>query len=347
MAAKGKKSTEEYFEVPCLTIVQSKYRLVMFRMKAKRLWSILQINQREPDKDKGYQRALSTSRVNTIARFIDKKRALPLSILVSLKGATLAPDGRSIRIPKKKDAGWVIDGQHRLAGAKEARIPIQLPVVAFLDLSGEEQIAQFVTVNREAKGVPTSLYYDLLSHLPNSKNDADLAKERAVDIADELKRDEDSLFFGRIVVMTSPRRGELSLNNFVRKIAPLVHRNKGRLHLHTEKEQVGIINNYYLGLSNVFPAQFKENGSVFFKTLGFGALMNALPTVLDLCINHYKGFRVEDVISLLKKVDFFPFENWETMGTGTAAEAQAGDDLREELRAKFDEEGEAGSTIRL
>ena len=34
----------------------------------------------------------------------------------------------------------------------------------------DDQVFQFVTINRTAKGVPTSLYYDLLKHLPPSKN---------------------------------------------------------------------------------------------------------------------------------------------------------------------------------
>jgi hypothetical protein len=193
-----------------------------------------------------------------------------------------------------------------------------------------------VTIKRDAKGVPTSLYYDLLSSLPK-RSATDVAKERAADLATELKRDDESPFFGRIVVTTSPKKGELSLNNFVRKIYPLLLDGRA-LHIYSVTEQAGILLNYYTGLKLVFPQQFLKS-SIFFQTLGFGALINALPTALHLSLNHYKGFRVEDVAKLFQEIKGFDFSSWEKMGTGTAAETQAGDDLRQELLSAFDTDG--------
>jgi DGQHR domain-containing protein len=109
-------------------------------------------------------------------------------------------------MPAGTDVGWVIDGQHRLAGAEVASrggTDIELPVIAFIGLSEPRQVEQFVTINREAKNVPTSLYLDLLRLLPNRKP-ADVAKERAADLATQLRRDEESPFFESIVVTTSP-----------------------------------------------------------------------------------------------------------------------------------------------
>ena len=58
----------------------------------------------------------------------------------------------------------MIDGQHRLAGAHEAvalGTDLVLPVIGFLDLSIEKQVELFITINKEARGVPASLYIDL------------------------------------------------------------------------------------------------------------------------------------------------------------------------------------------
>jgi DGQHR domain-containing protein len=255
-------------------------------------------------------------------------------------------DGTKIIIPNKKNAGWVIDGQHRLAGAHQSDVDIDIVVMAFLDLPLKEQIKQFVTINREAKGVPTSLYYDLLKHLPPDKTDSERAKERASDIADMLRKDEASPFFGRLVIISSPKRGELSLTNFVRKVGPLVQKNKGKFHVYSANEQKSIIDNYFNALNNIFPKYFDEQESVFFQTLGFGALMNALPTAFDLCVKHYQGFTVKNITDLLKHIEDFEFADWKKYGTGNAAEIQAGEDMRLELMYRLEGTKE-GESVRL
>jgi DGQHR domain-containing protein len=321
----------------CLPITQGKMRLVVFSVSAKQLWEIAAINKRDPDKDKGYQRVLSNGRVEAIKKYVEKGNAVPTSVLVTFDNGKISNDGRTLTVPNEPQAGWIIDGQHRLAGIHASAVDIELSVVAFVNLDLKQQIEQFVRVNKEAKNVPTSLYIDLLKHLPD-KSDADLAKERASDIADALRKDEDSPFFGKIARVTSPKPGEISLVNFARKIAPLVLRNKGKLQLYSLTSQVGLIKNYYKALAHVFPDTYspREGTSIFFKTLGFGALMNALPTVFDLCMQQHGSVRVEDFVKVFKKVDDFSFEDWDAIGTGTEAEKSAGDDLMGDLLRRFE-----------
>lgn len=337
--------SKEFFKYPCLEVKQGENKLISFVVNAKELWSFVTINERDSDKDVGYQRTLSISRVNQIAKFIDHNNYIPNSILISLSNECVVENGE-LQIPKKDEMGWVIDGQHRLAGAKEAEENIELVVVAFINISLEEQVKQFVTINKEAKGVPTSLYYDLLRHLPLKKSDSDMSKERAADIANTLKKDENSVFFQRIVI-TSPRNGELSLNNFVRKVAPLVISKKGKFHIYSLTEQERILNNYFSAYEHAFPEYFKNDSMLFFKTLGFGALIIALPTVFDITLTKYKSFTIEDIVKVLNLIDYFDFEKWEQYGSGTSAESLAGEDLREEIiKASSGDESEMGS-IRL
>lgn len=320
--------------------------LYMFTASAKVLWNILQINQRDSDKDTGYQRVLSPARLRSITKFISAGNAIPTSILVSLSDATkISPDGKNLIVPDVFDAGWVIDGQHRLAGAHFAEVDIELPVVAFVGLSEDAQIEQFITINKEAKGVPTSLYLDLLKRLPGKKS-AEVIKERAADLAVQLKSDEGSPFFGRIVITTSPAKGEISLTNFVRKIAPLIGDGKP-LNVYTGTEQAQIISNYFAGIKLAFPARFGKQ-SIFFQTLGFGALINALPTALNLCLKNYQAFKVADVAKLFNEISHFNFDSWSTMGSGSAAEIEAGEDLKTELRNAFEStDGKGTSAIDL
>lgn len=321
----------------CIPVTQGKTKLVIFTISAKELWEITAINKRDPDKDRGYQRVLSSGRVEAIKRYVEKGNSVPTSILVTFDKGVISADGRKLTVPNEAQAGWVIDGQHRLSGIHSSSVDMELSVVAFVNLDVKQQVEQFVRINREAKNVPTSLYIDLLKHLPD-KSDADLAKERASDIADALRKDEDSPFFGKIARVTSPKPGQISLVNFARKIAPLVLRNKGKLQLYSVTSQIGLIKNYYKALSHVFPDTYspREGTPIFFKTLGFGALVNALPTVFDLCMQQQGSVRVEDFVKVLKKVDDFNFEDWEEIGTGSEAEKTAGDDFMGELLRRFE-----------
>jgi DGQHR domain-containing protein len=331
----------------CIEIRQGAYKLYCFVSDAKTLWNIVEINQRDPDKDEGYQRALSASRVSAIKKFIDKNNAIPLSILIALgDGSKYDNEKKMLTIPNKPDAGWVIDGQHRLAGAHEAETEIEFAVIAILSANEREQIKQFITINQEAKGVPKSLYYDLLKHLPPDKSEADLSKERAVDIANELKKDEFSPFLNRIVI-TPPKSGEISLNNFVRKVSPLIGKN-GFFKSYTITEQIKILNNYFVAFKNHFPQFFEYENPVFYKTIGFGALVNALPTIFQLTLKYHKGFTTNDIVKIVDNIADFDFNEWNELGTGVAAEKQASDDLTATLMKRLeDETGEEVSQLRL
>ena len=319
----------------------------MFSAPAKKLYQILTINERDSDKDQGYQRTLSTSRIHSISDFVNKKNEIPPAIVVSLRNAEFDINANVLSIPDRSDSGWVIDGQHRLVGASEADIAIDLAVVAFLDLDIDRQIFQFVTINRTAKGVPTSLYYDLLKHLPPSKTPAEEAREKATDIAQELRRNEESPLFNRITVLAPKAGRTLSLTNFVRKVAPLIQNDPARSAIspYNVAEQAKIIDNYFRGLREHDPDLFRYAPSIVFRTLGFGALLNALSTIFSLTLAHHQAFRVEDVASVFAKVDF-DFVQWERAGSGNAAELQAGKDFEEAARYAYKTDSET-SVIKL
>lgn len=320
----------------CLPLTQGNYNVVVFAVPAKELFDLVKINRREEDKRTGYQRTLLPGRTSVIAKFIDEGNPLPTNIVVAFDKAKISADKKSIEIEETPngDAGWVIDGQHRLAGASEAKSAIDVAVTGFLGLTAEDQVTQFITINREAKRVPTSLYYDLLPELKTKKSEADIAKERAVDMANDMKVDENSPFYNRIVALKAPSKGQLSLTNFVRKVAPFVHPKSGILRTRTQKERRSVIENYFHGLSDVFPKEYDDAESIFFRTLGFGALMNAFPKVHDITLQRtHKSFKRVDVVETLTLIAAFDFEPWKKLGTGSAAEIAAGQELTLALEA--------------
>lgn len=77
---------------------------------------------------------------------------------------------------------------------------------------------------------------------------------------------------------------------------------------------------------------------MFFRTIGFGALMNALPVIVDTTIRlaGKMDFRVAAMKDTLRLLGTFDFNGWREMGTGTAAEKQASDDVRERLAEEAD-----------
>jgi DGQHR domain-containing protein len=345
-----KVKKREYLEFPCLEFIQGNNNLVFFSANAKVMWDILSINRKIEDKNEGYQRSLSASRVSAISRYIDGGNNLPQSLLITLDSSELITKAGSkyIKIPKTPDAGWVIDGQHRFAGAKNSKKDIVLPFVAFIDLPLIDQIQLFISINKEAKGVPSSLYLDLLRTLPSQyKTTAEISKERASDIGTELKRDEGSPFYARIVVTTAPKQGEISLTNFVRKVTPLILPGRGLLSAFTEIEQRSVINNYFIGIKNVFSKEYKRTDSIFFQTLGFGGLMNALPTFFSKTLREYSGFTVSDVTNVFRKIEYFDFSAWHSKGSGNAAEIEAGGDLMAELSSATEGQNLNIGTLRV
>ena len=337
VAGKQSGALKQPLTFDALKIAQSGNTLYMFKAKASEMYNALSINRRIEDKDEGYQRALSTARVRSIANYIKGKRAIPGAIIVSVDKAEFDTKKGKLTIPRGTDVGWVIDGQHRLAGAQLAStegVDIEVPMVAFIGLGEKFQVEQFVTINREGKNVPTSLYLDLLRVLP-FKNPTDAARERATDIGTGLRREEGSPFYDRIVVTVSPKAGQISLTNFVRKISPLVMPDRGMLYVYTEREQSAVIANYFRGLREVFPKEFDRKESIFFKTVGFGALWNTFPTFFNLALKNQQGFRVQDVIAIFKKVSAFDFSSWTQYGTGNQAEMGAAEDLKTDLLLAF------------
>lgn len=337
-------------EVKAIDFGQSKIELCAFAMKASVLWGFVSINRMIEDKEQGYQRTLSVSRVKAVADYIEAGNPIATSILISLPKATFSSKSGKLTIPAGKDVGWVIDGQHRLAGAHLASQhgkDIPLSVVAVLNQEVEFEIEQFITVNREAKGVPTSIVYELLKHLPSRKRPSDVAAEIAAELGGALRKDSDSVFANRVVVTSSPGPGQVSLTNFVRKVSPLVHPERGQLNIYTFEEQKTILENYFRALKIVFPGEWSKAKSIFFQTVGFGALFNVFDFVFKETMQRSKAsFAVEDIVKIFKPIAHFEFSSWNAYGSGSKAEIEAGNDLRVDLQRSLDS-GSAKERIRL
>lgn len=330
----------KYLTTPAIEVSQNGQKFYLCALTAKQLSATARVNKRDPAGDKGYQRLFVESHIKGIRKFLEGGQCIPVSVLVTFQGASFA-NGK-IRILNKSDKGWIIDGQHRWLAARDMAKDVLLPVIAFIDLPVPKQIEHFVTINREAKGVPSSLYLDLLKSLPKEKNQGERAKERATDIARLITSDEESPFFGKIVVLTTPKRGELSLTNFVRKLTPLIKKGGTLAHFKPIPVQTKIIANYFNGILDAFPDEADHNPSVFFQTIGFGAFMDFLPVFFAAIYPSAKSFTRDEVRAALTDMGTVDFESWRQMGSGTQAEGTAAG----QLEALFDKGGsESAETL--
>lgn len=122
-----------------------------------------------------YQRLIKKKRLEEIRKFVNNGGYFPNSIVVSIdsgkKDFSFSPaplssqvDGSKSRcgvlhLPKKYHSAYIIDGQHRLYGYSETKYASSdcIPVVAFVDLSGQQQLELFMDINENQKAVNKTL----------------------------------------------------------------------------------------------------------------------------------------------------------------------------------------------
>ena len=135
----------KFVEVKASFAQQRGWRIFSFVIDSTTFDRIAFVSRRDDDKDAGYQRNLSKQRASDIARYIDKENGcIPNSILVNLEdGASYDEKTQTLRIPDQPKAAWVIDGQHRMFGLRQARTTYDLVITAFLGIDVAEQAKQF------------------------------------------------------------------------------------------------------------------------------------------------------------------------------------------------------------
>jgi DGQHR domain-containing protein len=162
-----------------------KYRLFLFFVEAQKLLKMVYVARRESGGATFYQRMVQRARLTTIARYIEKDKIFPNSIIIALgKGCwkfkdlsnDLTINDQNFTIPTWEKVGkltigdtfsscWIIDGQHRLYSYAHTTVPGFLPVAAFAEINEDSQAEYFLDINREAKPVSPDLLWDLLGSI--------------------------------------------------------------------------------------------------------------------------------------------------------------------------------------
>lgn len=163
-------------KIPAIRGQMGKNNYYSFSIEPEKLLKISYILHRVNTNDslRGYQRLVKPNRLKEIEEFINGGGYFPNSIIINIntkKSDPLNFDKVScthnshitepviLHLPKKYHSAFIIDGQHRLYGYAGSKYKKNnsIPVVAFENLPGEEQIKLFRQINSKQKPVAKSL----------------------------------------------------------------------------------------------------------------------------------------------------------------------------------------------
>lgn len=334
-------------KIKCLKFNQNSQVLYSFVISGKFIYQKFDVSRRIDDKESGYQRSFSKTRINQISKFIDNHEGLiPNSILVNLdpNSYNYYPDTSEIEFKNLTTLGLIIDGQHRIWGISKAKTDIVVPVIATDGLDAIGQAKLFIKINKTQRGVPVSLYLDLLDLTEGVIEDFDdegiSAERRAIEIAKRLNTDEESPLFE--LIRTTGENGKgISLSEIVTKLKPYVDPKNGKFLNYGFEDQYKLFKIYFKSIKSVFLDQWNDPNSLILKTVGFGGLMKSFYEIFQLTVQGNKSFSTETLIDVLSKISDFKFNTDNFPGGGVKAEEAANKKIISQLKLAMKNEGQS------
>ncbi|MFN9558227.1 MAG: DGQHR domain-containing protein, partial [Dolichospermum sp.] len=301
-------------QIPAFQVIQNNISMLVFVTTVKMIYERFDVSRRIDDKKLGYQRSFSKKRIKEIKNYINQEQGIiPNSILVNIdEGKFDYQENNNLLILHETESlGLIIDGQHRVNGCYDANPDFKLMVIATLGLSVKDQARLFVTINKTQKGVPASLYLDLMDLLDGDIEDFDgegvTAERRAREIAIRLNETDESPLH-ELIRTTGEAGFGISLNEFVTQIRDYVEPKTGKLANLGFEQQYKVFEIYFRSVKAVFLEEWNDPKSYILKTVGFGGLMAAFYEVFNLVMQKYQMFNTENTIKLLVSIQDFKFD---------------------------------------
>jgi len=269
--------------VPAIRINQGNRSFLQVRMTADLLTWISYAAVRGVDSEVGaVQRFLNIRRINSIRDFFIAGGDLPTNIVLNWRGDKDFFDRAesSFSFEPEQRSAQIIDGQHRVAGLREAiqerpaLAELQIPVALYHGLSTKECADIFLSINTEQKPVARSLVYDLYGIA--SAEFVDMTVVRANDIVSELNLSDVSPFKGYFKFPGAPRtKGGIALSTAVTELKPLLEP-KGdfdQINLTSLESQIQVLINYWSAISQRYGDQWHSPSNAFLFAAGFSGGM--------------------------------------------------------------------------
>lgn len=288
-------------------VQQNDWVFYVFIIKSDLLNKIAYVSKRFENKEEGYQRNLAKKRGTEIHDYIFKlKGVIPNNIILNFDiDLNYDEKNHTVSFDVKDNIAWVVDGQHRLYGLSLSKKSIDVVVVAFEKLPLSDQTKIFRTINSTQKGVNSSLIYDLI----DLAKDANYIDERAHELVKKLNEDMESPWYAQIK-MLGIGPGLISQSAFIGNLKPLLDEEKGGLLTnYSEEEQYKILKNYFNAVKAIFPEDWGKSNSLLTKSVVFYALMELLPTIMNLCLQTNPDFTTNAVINALQPIKSYEFSS--------------------------------------
>lgn len=273
-------------------------------MDSKKLFSICKVERVSENPAVGFQRQLDSSRAKRIAKYLED-RVIPGAIIISAQeGTTLQFDSNTNILEFGDDEGsfLVIDGQHRLYGAKlkvdGGGANVMFPVCILAGLSLTDEVQYFIDVNSTAKGVPKTLRIELTKFLVKQDSIEDIRLR----LFRDLNIEQDSPLCGKL---SAEQKGPGYLSHVPFELAINKILLGDRLRDLDYEYKKSLIKNYLIGvyknlLDEGLPQKITQ--SAFFQAI-FRVFDRACETAL-LTRGNYKAETFEYVFEALYLINF-------------------------------------------
>jgi DGQHR domain-containing protein len=248
------------------------------------------------------QRVLNQQRIVSIKNFTLSGGSYPGAVVLNWVNTEnpLQREGSIIKFRNEEFSAQLIDGQHRIAGIKEAieedpsLEEYEIPVSIYENMSTRDCADIFLSINTEQRTVPKSLVFDLYGIA--SEPLIDPAAVRARDIANALNEREGSPYFENIKLPGAPKRkGGIALSTAVSSLKPLLE-DKGtfeQVGIESLEMQTQIIINYFTALKSKYGDKWESNQNVFQYAAGFVGAIDFLKNRLVTYCMSMKSFKAE------------------------------------------------------
>lgn len=266
-------------KAPYLMVEQTHRKFILTKLPLGILTSISYTAVRgQSDEQGAVQRLLNRRRIASVRDFTLKVGEYPGAIVLNWMNQEnpLQKENGHLSFFDIPSSAQIIDGQHRLAGIKEAIrekpeiADAEIPVVIYENLTTRECADIFLSINTEQKTVPRSLVFDLYGIASEPMVDA--AAVRARDIAMYLNEGEESPYLDNIKLPGSPRRrGGIALSTVVTAIKPLVEE-KGdfeRIGIRELEPQKKILLNFFITIRKKYGREWDKSDNAFQYASGF------------------------------------------------------------------------------
>jgi DGQHR domain-containing protein len=279
------------FRVTAFELKQRDHTLYGFVLNSRKLGKVAYVTPRSRNNPTEVQRILKPDRVKKITAYIDQENSLlPNAIVVDLDETveikpTATPGQVTITFPSDtKKVAYVLDGQHRLEGFKDAKSQFDLPVVALHNADEELRIKIFADINSLQVPVTKNTLYSLYQQI----HEGDQERNEIMDTITSLNDSPNSPLLRKIKVFDDDSKTWINAAAMVRLLRPLT--SDASLLDKTVAQRTAILKAYFEALKRLWPEAWGSSGHNLCTTLGFELLLGVLPEAMARC-DLNKGFQ--------------------------------------------------------